>query len=546
MKSIGLIVISLFLVTMASAQVQKDIVLKSRFDLTSSEAFIGQLRIFLANNNFGDPYSQETKKPITIDLRNALDEMPEDTQNWIKALQSVLQIGFFDSDYKVILERFRYVIKDFNSELKPGSSNLQRVDYVTVNYVNGLTLKADKISFEIDLKQTGTREPITFKIELVEPTFIVSHELMAEISMGWATSIIPGNILLTLESVDIGKVMQRVVKKPELIELQIKDMIMPDIAVRVGNKSVKLDQSKIRNFFMTRKDDMKRGLLDILNTKLGDKFSNIIKDSPKNLLLPRTYAFENEINGVLDIQKMDVNNTGIVQFDFDGHFCETSNSMQDNFCRNSRVEAKVRRKIDYSHYQKSLREMNRSLIERKTNISLSISEAYLNQLIEATILSGLWERSLKGKDFRLGPEKAFVLADKKGELFSLYLDIIYKLKPAQRILVGRSELRFPIKFMIALNIKEIDNVPHLTIKVKDVATDHMLLLEGAPEYDLPTTVTNLPRFRTKVLKAIMKDVTSFKGQTLVDIEMKELVGTYLDQLEFFSDGLGRGTATLGF
>jgi hypothetical protein len=33
---------------------------------------------------------------------------------------------------------------------------------------------------------------------------------------------------------------------------------------------------------------------------------------------------------------------------------------------------------------------------------------------------------------------------------------------------------------------------------------------------------------------------------LIDIELEELKGTYLDQMEFFSDGLGRGTATIKF
>lgn len=529
----------------ASAEVQQDIVFKSRFDLESSQNFINQLRIFLANNNFGDPYSQELKKPINVDLAKQLDEVPSDTQRWIREFQSVVKIKLFESDYKMVIDKFGYSIIDFNSEFKPGVSAAERVEYVTVNYVRGAHLKAERISFLVELKQSQTREPIRFSVELIEPEFIVSPELMAEVSMGWATSIAPKNIFLTLETVDIRKLMARIVKSPDLIDLKVKDMIMPDVSIRIGDKEITFDKQKIKRFFVNRKDAMKKGVLDLLNVKLNERFANILKDNPRTLKLPRTMGIEGDIPGVFDVQKMTVNNTGIVQFDLDGHFCNDNNFLADGFCEDNKIPTKLRRKIELPQYQRSLREINRGLIEKKTNMAVSVSEHYLNQIVDATIKAGLWEESFKGRDFVMGPEKSFILAEEKGELLSMYIDIIYKLKGAQRILVGKSELRFPIRFMIALNIVEVDDIPHFVIKVVKVATEDKLLLEGAPAYGLPTNV-NTVRFKNKVLKAIHADVDTFLGQTLIDVEMKELKGTYLDELEFLSDGNGRANATIGF
>lgn len=528
----------------ASAEVQ-DIVFKSRFDLESSQNFITQLRIFLANNNFGDPYSQELKKPITVDLAKLLDEVPQDTQRWIREFQSVVKIKLFESDYKLVIDKFGYSISDFNSEFKPGISTEERVEYVTVNYVRGAHLKAERISFLVELKQTQTREPIRFSVELIEPEFIVSPELMAEVSMGWSTSIAPKNIFLTLETVDIRKLMARIVKSPDLIDLKVKDMIMPDVSIRIGDKEITFDKQKIKRFFVNRKENMKKGILDLLNVKLNERFANIIKDNPKKLQLPRRMGIEGDIPGVFDVQKMTVNNTGIVQFDLDGHFCNETTFLTDGFCEDNKIPTKLRRKIELSQYQRSLRDINRGLIENKSNMAVSVSEHYLNQIVDATIKAGLWDESFKGRDFVMGPEKSFILAEEKGELLSMYIDIVYKLKGAQRILVGRSELRFPIRFMIALNIVEVDDIPHFIIKVEKVATDDKLLIEGAQAYGLPTTVHNV-RFRNKVLKAIHADVDTFLGQTLIDVEMKELKGTYLDELEFRSDGNGRANATIGF
>ncbi|WP_408098840.1 hypothetical protein ACJVC5_07960 [Peredibacter sp. HCB2-198] len=545
MKCLKWLTIPFLCSTLASAEVPQDIVIKTRFDLESSEAFINQLRIFLVNNNFGDPYSQELARPLKVDLAKALDEIPPDTQAWIRELQSVLSVNVFESDYQMIVEKLSYTVNEFNSEFKTDTASVGRVDYVTVSYVKGLCLRADKVVFQVELKKTQTKEPIRFKVELLRPEFIVNPELTAELSLGWMTSILPENFQLSLTVVDIEKLMAKIVRRPDLIDLNVADVTMPNVSVRIGNKEIKFDKNKIKNFFSKNQGELKKGILDLLNVRMKDRFSNIIKDSPQQLLLPKTFGIKSEINGVFDLQKMSANQTGIIQVEVDGHFCSRQVSGTKDICANERIGTKLRRKIELADYQKSIREINRSLIEKKTNIAVSVSEDYLNQLVAATVNSGLWEEKLKGRKFKLGPEHAFVLAEEKGETFSLYLDIIYQLSGAQRILVGRSELRFPVRFKIALSFEEIQGVPHFLIQVKEVATDDKLLINGAPEFGLPTTVNSV-RFQNKVLAAIHEEVDDFAGEILVDLEMKELEGTTFTNLEFFSDGLGRGTATLGF
>ncbi len=546
MKSLFLLFLLLFGTQLKASEVQLDVIFKSRFDLDSSQGFINQLRIFLANNNFGDPYNQELKKSISIDLNALLDEVPEDTQTWIRTLQSILKIKLFESDYKVVVENLGYSLKDFNAEFRTGPLAEERIEYVTINYVNGLRLKADKISFVLELKTTQSNQTIKFRIDLIAPEFQVSPELTASLPMGWLTTFEGNNLVLRLEKIDIKDVMEKIAKNPNLIDFRIQDISMPKISAKVGSKIVTLDQERIKSFLFSKKESFKKGILDILNVKLGDRFSNIIQDNPKELKLPRTYVFSDEINAVLKIDQMLVNNTGIVQFGIDGFFCEVAPTRENNFCSDHQVKTDPRRPIDPNLYRRSLRELNRTIIERKANVAVSVSEQFLNELIDATIKNGLWDKILNGKDFKLGPERSFILAEEKGELFSLYLDIIYKLKGSDRILVGRSELRFPVKLMIALRVVEIQDIPHFEITVKKVATDEKLLLSGVPSLSLPTTVNGVPRFRKKVVNSILSEVSAFEGQTLVDVEVRELIGTYFHRLELYSDGLGRGTATLGF
>ncbi len=545
MKLIAVLSTILFVPFLAFSKGDHDIVIKTRFDLESSEAFILQLRTFFATNHFPDPYNQVIAKNIEIDIAKLLANLPEDSQQWLQELQSILRLKLFDSELKIVIEKLAYSIEDFNAEFRPGTYSFERIEYVTSNYVRGARLKAQRILFKVELKRREARDPIVFNIALMGPEFLISPQITANVNMGWASSLLADKLRLRIESVDVKELMDVIVKNPHLVDFTIEDMIIPEISVRVGSRQVKFDPDKIKKFIFTKKDELKKSLLDMLNREAGDSFSNIIKDNFQEITLPRTFVFKSLMNAVLDLHHMELNKVGIVQFNIDGHFCENE-SFEEDYCESRKIPTRPRRKLETPSLERSIREMNRSLIEEKTNIAVSFSEDYVNQVIDATIKQGLWEEVLKGKDFDLGPEGAFILAEEKSRLFSLYLDILYKLHGSDRILIGRSQLRFPIKLLIGLSIQEKNQIPHFLIKVEKIATDEKLILEGMPALGLRSTIASLPRFRKKVLRRIMDEVYAFSGDELVDFEIKELRGTNFDQLRFYSDGLGRGTALIGF
>ncbi len=540
MKILFLIVTSLWTLNLFAKETQ-DIVIKSRFNYESSTSFIKRLRTLLINKEGQDPYSQVFQAPIEIDLNRALDGIPDDTQDWLKKLQSVLRLKLFESDYHLIIEEFGYAISDFGSEIKP-KAQVGRTEYVTFNQVKGLRLYAEKILFEVELKTTSTSS-IKFDIELIHPEFVISPELMVELPMVWEASVIPNFLQLSITQINLQKVFSKVVKRPDLIDLNIESLVIPDVTLKVGNKEVSLDRNKIDHFFASHKDELKKGVLDLLNGKVNERLSNIIEGSPIALNLPSTFAIKNQINWLFNVQKLSTEKHDIMQADMDGYFCLLG-ELDENLCKNHEVVTTFRREISQEKFDLSMEEMDMYLLNKKANITLSVSEYYLNQLIQAYINAGRLERIFDGKNFLLGPEKVFVVADEKGENFSLYLDIIYKLRGTQRILVGRSELRFPVKVQIDLKIMGHEGNPHLQIQVKKLVTDDAMILDGIEEYHLPSNVGSVPRFRQKVLSSIKEDLESFQGQMLVNVELKGFKGTYLEEAHFFSDGLGRAMAIL--
>lgn len=520
----------------------QDIVIKSRLDRESSGLLVGRVRTALMNTRFGDPFNQTFPKPMVVDFNQLIDELPADTQSWIKEFQSLLSLKLFESSYKLKVENFGYSINHFSSELQPFPEGLSRIEYVTYNAVQGLKLTAEKIAFQVELQRTQSGEPIKFDIVLIKPEFIISPDLMLEMPMGWHSSLLPASLQVSLHTIDLSKIFAKIAENPTLANLEVKDFIMPNVSIRVGNRELAFDREKIKKFMIVRKDEMKMALIDLLRARMQERFSNIINGQPQEVFLPRNFSVAAAISPVFSLKSMDGDQpTKMFEVMVDGHFCADRNDLANDLCRGNQIQSKIRRVIDAATFDESMNDINLLFSQKKANVAVSISEHYLNQAITAAASSGLLD--LGGEDFALGPEKAFMLADEKGEGFSLYLDIIYKLTTQERILTGRSELRFPVKLSIGIKIININGYPRFQIKVLANKVDEKLLLRGLPQYDLRSTV-GLARFQKKVLARIMERLSPFDNKVLVDVELKDFKDTYLEQLNFRSDGKGRATAIL--
>ena len=514
----------------------EDIVIKSRIDEQSSDAVIDQMRSFFINNNLGDPYRQTLNGPIKVDLNEILGELPEDTQKWLIELQNILRIKFFESKFSLVINDFSYVLEDFNSHASPIGEGSGRIEYVTNNVARGIVLKSSLVSFEVELARTSSGDPIKFSVNLVNPEFLVNPSIGLQIPMKWRSELFPKALFLSLYQVDLTKVISKVVSSPEGINLNVEDLSMPEVSIRIGQKEITFDREKIKNYFYKNKERMKAGLLDILKIRMEERFSNILADRAITAELPRSTAIKSPINASFEILTMDSNKNERLQLTVAGLFCE-------DVCPNKVMNFKDRRVITENDFNLSMREIDEQLSNGKVNLAVSISENYINNLITTTIKAGLWEEIFRGKTFKLGPEKAFIIAADKGKDFDLYLDIVQKLTGSQRILTGMSELRFPVRLKISLNIIKEHEIPHLRIRVSKLATDERLLLAGIPQYGLFSNVSEA-RFQSKVLKSILQDLSAFAEEDLIDIELKEFKGTFLEQLEFLSDGRGRGTAIM--
>lgn len=525
----------------------QDIMIKSRFDLESSKPLITTLRNFLTQSKFGDPFEQKFEKTIVIDLSTTFLDMPTEAQAWVHELQSVLKLRLFESDYRMVIEGLKYSVVDFDTDFMPNATEVpNRVEYVTRSHVKGFTLGADSLSFQIELKQTQSGQPIRFMVELIGPSFEVHPDLLLDLPMGWDTTLTGDKLIMNLSSVNLEHIFKEVLRHPHLIQFKALELRLPQVSIKVGDKVVSLDHEKLKAFFQGRQEDLKLGILNIIKSKLGHVLPNIMKDRPKTLALSKSFAITGLVNMVFDLKEMQVTDLKMLELFVGGEFCEREKSLLSTKCKTRQILGKKRREITVEMYQRSSRALDKYLMENSTNFAVSLSEDLINRLIFVTVKNGLWQSPLDGNDFALSDEGAFILAEDEADTFSLFLDIVYTLKGRDRVLTGASKLRFPVKMKIALKVGNKDDVPHFKIVVKEIVTNHQSLLRGYPEYGLHSNIGAVPRFQGKVLESVMRELRKFDQQELISIDLPELKGTYLEKLNFHSDGLGRANATLNF
>jgi hypothetical protein len=186
------------------------------------------------------------------------------------------------------------------------------------------------------------------------------------------------------------------------------------------------------------------------------------------------------------------------------------------------------------------REINEAISSGSSDMVLSLSEEYLNRLMHTTIQADLWNDALQKSGVALGPKGAFIVMNKQNRTPELYLDLLYtgEKKGLQSIVINqRRPLRFPLRISTELEIKNVENVPHLLIRTKKVESTIDELIYGIPELDLPSHL--IRGLRKKIARMILEMTDEVNGQTAVDLDLPVLKDIDLSRTRIEASRYGR-------
>jgi hypothetical protein len=197
---------------------------------------------------------------------------------------------------------------------------------------------------------------------------------------------------------------------------------------------------------------------------------------------------------------------------------------QEKCFQNEPVYKPVRTISDQDHLQAE-DEVTRTLSDKRYDIAFSVSENYLNRLLKSTVDAKLWEKPLEENELELGDRGAFVVLNQATKHPELFMDVISR---------DRIYLRFPLRISTEVAFQAAANPslhgktsPKLSIRIKEVLSTPDEIINGIPEYELPSRMIRFARRR--IANIILRMATELENSTVLALEIPELTGVGLEQ-----------------
>lgn len=537
-----LLILSLILNTFplmaSSVSTESDVVIQNRFNKESSHVFFNHVRSVLMQNGLPDPYRSTIEQPLIFDLGPRLTDFTREGRDWYRLLLEFLKIDMLKSDFRLVIDHFHYGLDNLDADISPSARSGHMLWNMKHN-VQGLGLGAEKISLEVSLHSTSGR-PIIFSIDLMGAELEIDG-ISLPVEALWKTVLGDEAINLKLEKIDLREALKKLHANPENVKLNFRDLIVPEIEIRIGNRSIKIDPSKLRNWILREKESMKKFILDIMVLRNLEVFEDPAGEDDPEFNFPKSYFEETELlAGAMSVDGL-IATKNHARARLKGAICLPSQASDAKSCFDS---APVNPRADRSNrnYAASLTEIYRLLEQNQANIVVSVGEPFINQALTAAVKAGLFAAAFADGEISLAEGGVMMTIDKEGDVFHGYIHLTNQITGMRRTMTGRSSITFPVKLGLRLKLEQKNDIPHLAIEVVEASAPKELLLKGAPEVGMASNIATVPRFRSKVIKEVQDSIKAFQGTTLIELPMPFLKSTFFERTQFKSDGLGRANA----
>jgi hypothetical protein len=519
-----------------------DVLVIGRLDKDWSERFLEHLRAVLLRNDVPDPYERTIDGELIFELEGNTDGISPEGRRWLEAFQDFFQINLATSDFSIAVDNLGYKIENFDAAVEPRPMSSD-VEWQTQHRVAGLGIVANQIALRVALMASG--RPVNFSVGLVKPRLSI-QQMEVPLTTVWRSQVSPESIAVELAQVDMRQTMITLQRSPEQVSISIEDIIVPNVEVRVGNRSVRLSKEKLRQFIFERMDGFKRLLLDLMVRRNLEVFRDITEGEDLAFNFPNEFYIAGEKLVLSSALKVDTLTAagGTIRSTMTGKFCVPEDATDLQSCK-AKAPVNPRAPRAGRNLQASEQVMREEISQGRANFIVSVSEPFINQALASAIKAGLLDEAfeeVEGGLVELAPGGAFARLDRPGELFEGYLHVKNRLVGWDRRLTGRSEVRFPISVGLQIKLDHKEGVPFLYVDVVDAKAPQSLLLQGLPRDGMPSTVRSVPRFRSKVIEKIQTAVRKFKGTRIVEMPLAFLEGTFLTRTQLTADGHGRAHA----
>lgn len=525
-----------------------DILVDSTLDHDWSQLLVLKVRRLLKNFGYADPFKSKLEGPIEISDLVVSDYLSKDSKLLINDIGNAVGLSLVQGTTKVSIEGLAYDVEQFKMGLKATRKEVDGLVISSDFLASKVNVKADKLVLTLEIPgKAGNKGVPVVRIEIIKPNLVIEDKDFLGFFAAIKIQEDAENFSFKIMESSFKDLARYIEKNQDKISLDFDDIIIPDLAVRVGSKTLQIPAQKVENLIRTRvgqlktllfaqtAESLKKGGAETM-LKLAEKYK-INKEYWINNSIISSQIKIDDISSTLDLNNVEIN--------LPGDFCTKDNfEKNQKACIHQKITKEKITRLNQDHHQQSISEMKEIMGTQDANIVASVSEDYVNKLLVATYDAGLWDSMLKESDIELGPKKVFMRLDERGKTGTLYMDLVYKPSKFQGFVIGARSINFPLVLKVSVRVEKHEGLPVIMIHLNDADTSDATLINGRPEVGLVSTIHKIPRLKKQVVKTIRNKVLPLKGKDILDLRYPELKGLGLETVEFVSDGNGRMNALM--
>lgn len=549
MKKLTGIVLALTFVTQLGAETFKspDIIIDSKLDYDWSSVLISKFQTLLKNNKMSDPFSRKLDGSIMITEATIGDLLPASSRSFVQSFGNAVGLQMVKSETKVWLDNLSYDVKGFKTNLKGSRAVADGLIMGSEFSASEITLAADKISLSLMIPGANPKASPIFKVEVIKPFIRAYRDDLINFYTQIKIQDQKDFFKLNIQEANFNKLAKGLVSKSRDILLDYERIIIPEVSLKIGNKTINFSPEKIEQLIDRNRSAIKELILAQAAQALQNNTEVAVSKALAALKINKEHWITSDtIQSQFTIAKFTTAASGDnIEVNLPGDFCTSQKfkSLQKN-CIHSKVTKTSETRITPAIHADSVEVMKDLMTVGDANIVASISEDYLNKLLVATYDAGFFDEALKKANVELGPNKVIMRMDKRGETGTLLMDVIYKPSRMEKFITGSQQIRLPLVLDISVRVENNGDTPAVIVRLNDVDVSDETLIYGRPDENLISTVQDIPRFQGKVAKIIREKLVSLSQKDLVSLNIPELRGLGLDKVDFLSDGNGRMNAIM--
>jgi hypothetical protein len=530
----------------------EDLFIQTRLDQKSTSWLIDKIRLLLANSELSDGLSSTT--PLSEDTVIPLGDF-SDRPEFRKMKETISKIFKVDTKgafLRIRIPKIKYKVHSLHARPEGVEVNDPSVRLKAMVLIRGVDIGLPdgvQLDFMVPNPKTGVADayfsgflkPVSVEVpEALEPAeFGVDLETIRDRELSF--KLIGSKLDALPVYVDRHMEEIRVTGTESRLPVSANDLTINPVVVRLNSLSRSISFDEFKPLVQGHLKNILASVLKKVGSGLQDSIGPAILKTVFSQTLPGALSISSEsfFSRFLStaFYKADQDQLGL---SITGELCTNELYLKFKEACASRMHFKPPvRMVPAEDNLHAREEVRKKISSGEADVALSVSEEYLNRVLQTSVDAKLWEEMLKEENLELGPKGAFVVLNEAGAAPEIYLDIVYRGgKGLQSVIINpRHPIRFPLRMGTKLVFEVRKEMPVMVISIEKLLSDAYEIINGIPEYDLPSDL--VPGLRKKIASMILKMASEFEGKNAIEMELPAFKGLGLENTRQEPSAYGR-------